>query len=105
MKKLWNNIVLIGSGILFLIVAFLYLTRGDADAVKEKYQEMVNKNRGRRDALYEREVETAANKAKAKSELKDIQNKAKIIEDRINSRTPDKTGNAIDDFQRKYGNE
>lgn len=102
MKTVWNKIAIIGSALVFLIVAIVLLTMGKTDEITKRYEALVNKNRGRRDEVLDQEVDTTGKIEKAKAELTDIRERGDALEKKVG-----KSGNhdaVIDDFQKKYGN-
>lgn len=93
-----------GSAILFLFVAVVLLTTGQGDKLRQAYEQMVNKNRGRQDEIKDRENEVKDTIDGAKDDLKDIREAGDKIEERIENRDTRDHNEIIDDFQEKYGN-
>jgi predicted nucleic acid-binding Zn-ribbon protein len=101
LKTLWNKIVFVGSAILFIVVAIILLTQGKTDAITKEYEALVNKNRGRRDELKDREGDVRQVIDGAKNELSDIRNRGDDLENKI--KQGGSSDSVIDEFQKKYG--
>jgi len=101
LKTFLSSLKTIGSILVFVLIAVALIFSGKTDAVRRKYDELVNKNRGKQDYIKEKEDIINDNIVDAKDELDDLQNKGKELEDRIGGKTDH--NKAIDDFQKKYG--